>query len=37
MDVEIELLQEKLTYQKIKQGMLDELLTGKQDLFKGDA
>jgi len=34
MDVEIELLQEKLNkYQKIKQGMLDELLTGKTRLI----
>lgn len=34
MDVEIELLQEKLNkYQKIKQDMLDELLTGKTRLI----
>jgi type I restriction enzyme S subunit len=30
MDLEIEILEEKLSkYQKIKQGMMEELLTGK--------
>ena len=34
MDMEIEQLQEKLyKYQKIKQGMMDELLTGKTRLI----